>query len=268
MKRLGVNWLSLTMLAALALPLHAANQSEVDAWEAFLKPKYFGDTELLDGSSVFELITPYRAEDAALTPVSITAKIPQTEERYIESYLLLVDKNPQPLVGTFHMTPAMGRADLAMRVRINEYTNFRAVARMNTGEHYLVTNFVKAQGGCSAPPAGDLQAAMNRMGRMKFRTVEEGADAGFALGQFKLSHPNITGMQLDQRTRAYIPEHYVKTITLTFNDQEVMRADVGFSVSEDPTFRFFFKPETGGTMKAYVVDSKGLEFSEEFEVKI
>ncbi len=250
-----------------ALPLHAAEQSEVDIWGTLLKPKYFPGVELKDAAPIFELVTPYRAEDAALTPVSVNARIPQTAERYIRRVWLFVDGNPQPLVGTFELTPEMGRADLALRVRIDKYTNIRAVAEMNTGEHYMTANFVKAQGGCSAPLGSDLKAAMGRLGQMKFRTVGDLKDDEI-LGQFNVSHPNITGMQLDQKTRLILPEHYVQKVTLRYNDKIIMQAETGISVSEDPSFRFFFKPAAGGTLRAEVEDSKGARFEESFDVKI
>ena len=65
----------------------------------------------------------------------------------------------------------MGRADLAMRIRVDKYTNVRAIAVLNNGEHHMVTNFVKAQGGCSAPLAADYKRAMEKLGDMKFKTV-------------------------------------------------------------------------------------------------
>jgi len=257
-----------TVLSLAAAVPAVANQSEIDVWEAFLKPKHFPDVELRDSKAVFELKTPYRAEDAALTPISINARIPQTEERYIEKLWIFVDKNPQPHVGTFHLTPAMGRADLAMRVRIDQYTNIRAIAALNTGEHYLATNFVKAQGGCSAPLGSDLEAAMQRLGKMKFRARELEQEQGLVLAQFHVSHPNITGMQMDQRTRLIRPEHYVKEVRLEYNGELIMRAETGFSVSEDPSFRFFFKPGEAGKLRAEVKDSEGNHFTEEFEVGI
>lgn len=64
---------------------HAA-QSAVDLWATRLEPRLFPDRELLDGAGIIERKTPYRAEDAAFTPVSITAKIPHTERRYIEPH--------------------------------------------------------------------------------------------------------------------------------------------------------------------------------------
>jgi sulfur-oxidizing protein SoxY len=242
-------------------------QSGVDIWATLLQPHYFKDVQLIEGREVIDLKTPYRAEDAAFTPVSITAGMPQTAERYIEKIYLFVEENPQPLAGIFHLTPAMGRADLAMRVRVDKYTNVRAVAVLNTGEHHLVTNFVKAQGGCSAPAASDFALAMERIGSMKFRTVHDQQASDLLIGQFLLSHPNVTGMQKDQKTQLIRPEHYVKTVKLYQGDTQLMTAEVGFSISEDPSFRFFFRPNGAGELRAEVEDSKGLSWRESFRIE-
>ena len=256
----------LFIACGVALPV-AAEQSETDVWAALLKPSYFGDAELIEGRSIIDMKTPYRAEDAAFTPVSITANILQTDNRYIEKIYLFVEKNPQPLAGVFHLTPEMGQADLAMRVRIDMYTNVHAVAVLNSGEHHMVTTFVKAQGGCSAPPASDFAKAMERIGTMRFRTVGERNDHDLLIGQFMLSHPNVTGMQKDQKTQLIRPAHYVKTIKLYQGETLLMTAETGFSVSEDPTFRFFFRPNGAAELRAEVTDSKGLAWEENFKIE-
>ena len=268
MKNSIIQFGKLAMLALFTVAsssVWAEEKSEAGVWETLIKDKYFKDIELIEDKTVIDMTTPYRAEYAAVTPVSITAQIPQTKDVFIEKIYLFVDKNPQPLVGTFNLTPEMGKADLAMRVRVNEYTNIRAIAALNTGEHHMVTNFVKAQGGCSAPLGADLAAAMERMGKMKFRTIET-SDDGYNLSQYMVSHPNITGMQLDQRTRLIAPAHYVKKVAIAYNDKPIMTAEIGFSVSADPSFRFFFKPDGKGTLTATVSDSKGEEWVETFDV--
>ncbi len=247
----------------------AGEQSPATTWETLLKDKYFKGVELIPGESVIQLKTPYRAEDAAIVPVSVTSKLDsKAGSTYIKTIYLFVDENPEPLVGTFHLNKEMGKADLAMRIRIDKYTNVRAIAQLSNGEYHMDSNFVKAQGGCSAPAQGDLKAALERRGEMRFRTLEDKQGDDMAIGQFMISHPNLTGLQLDQRTRAFIPPHYVKTIKVSYNGKEVMTAETGISVSADPSFRFFFKPEQGGKISAEVVDSKGETYSNEFEVKI
>jgi sulfur-oxidizing protein SoxY len=257
------------ILLGLAFPAaFAAEQSPIDVWATLLKPKYFADQTLIEDNTIIEMKTPYRAEDAAFTPVTIRAKIPQTAERFIEKIYLVVDNNPEPLAGVFNLTPQTGRADLALRIRIDNYTNVRAVAVLNTGEHHLVTNFVKAQGGCSAPLGSDLKAAMERIGQMNFRTVGERTPEDAVIGQLMLSHPNITGMQKDQKTQLIRPAHYVKSWKLYFNNELIMTAETGISISEDPSFRFFFKPQKGGELKAEVVDSTGKEWTKSFKVDV
>lgn len=265
----ATSFLALALSALMLFSAGAiANQSEVDVWDAFIKPEYFGNAELLDGGQIIELKTPYRSEDAAFTPVSINALVPQESDSYIKTLHLFVDRNPEPHVGAFHLTPELGRANLALRVRVEQYTNIRAVAVMNTGEHYLVTNFVKAQGGCSAPAGSDYERSMARIGKMKFRTVGDPNPDHTLVGQFNLAHPNITGMQKDQRTQLIRPAHYVKEVKISLNGQHILTAETGISISEDPSYRFFFRPEDGGEVTAEVMDSKGMSWTETFDLSI
>ncbi len=244
-------------------------QSGVDVWNAVLKDKYFKGVDIKEDETVIKLKTPYRAEDAAIVPISISATMPQKPDLYIKELYVFVDQNPMPLVAKFTLTPDMGKADLAMRIRIDKYTNVRAIAKLNTGEYHMVSHFVKAQGGCSAPAQGDLKAALARRGKMRFRTLSEDLKDGLALGQLMVSHPNLTGLQLDQRTRAFIPANYIKKIDVKYNGKTIMTAETGISVSADPSFRFFFKPQPGGgEITADVVTSEGEQFEKQFKVKI
>lgn len=266
MKNLLLSGLLLGVLAGLTAPSPAAEQSPVDVWATFLKPKYFADQTLLEDTTVIQMKTPYRAEDAAFTPVTIKAQFPQSPARFIEKIYVVVDNNPEPLAGVFNLTPEIGRADLALRLRIDNYTNVRAIAVLNNGEHHMVTNFVKAQGGCSAPLASDYKVAMERIGQMNFRTIGERTPEDTIAGQLMLSHPNVTGMQKDQKTQLIRPAHFVKSVKLYFNDALIMTAETGISISEDPSFRFYFKPHTGGELRAEVVDSQGKEWRQSFNV--
>ena len=130
----------------------------------------------------------------------------------------------------------------------------------------MVANFVKAQGGCSAPLGSDFAKAMERIGAMNFRIVGERNQDDTLIGQLMLSHPNVTGMQKDQKTQLIRPAHYVKSLKLYLNDRLIMTAETGISISEDPSFRFFFKPDGAGELRADVVDSKGMAWSHKFKV--
>ncbi len=252
----------LSLLALVAARPAGAQQSTADVWETLLRPHHFPDTEIVEDNSVIELTAPYRSEDAAVTPVRIKALMAQTPERYIETIHLFVDANPEPRVGTFTFTPASGSADLALRIRIDRYTDVRAIAVLNTGEHYMAKTFVKAQGGCAIPIAIDYKKAMDGLGRISLRTVGEADDAHGIPTQLRVRHPNFTGMQMDYKIYAVRPAHYVKSIRVLLNGEPVMTAETGISVSEDPSFRFFLDPGAKGELTAEIADTKGNTWSE------
>ncbi|MGE0487440.1 MAG: quinoprotein dehydrogenase-associated SoxYZ-like carrier [Gammaproteobacteria bacterium] len=258
----------LLLCSVLASAGQAEEQSEVDVWETLLRPEYFGDREISEGKSVVELRIPLRAEDSGVVPVSIHAGIPQTAERYIKELYVFVDKNPRPLAGKFVLTPAMGKADLAMRLRINEFTHVRVVAETNDGALHMDTGYTRASGGCSEPPPFlKLKEARARIGEMRFKTRPEAEGSEVSLAHLLISHPNVTGLQLDQRTRAFIPAEYVTQVVVRFNGEHIMTAETDISISEDPSFRFFFRPLQGGTLTAEMTDSKGRNVTRSFDVE-
>jgi sulfur-oxidizing protein SoxY len=243
------------LLALLLMPALALAEGDETEWTSKIKNQYFAGKSIEESNDIIEIEAPYRAEDPALVPIKIVSKIPQTKDSYIKKVLVLVDKNPFPYVGEFEFTPESGKADLAMRVRVNTYSNIRAIAEMNDGKLVMAKKFVKASGGCSAPIGADLDAAMQRLGKMKFR-LDEGVKIGEPnLAQLLISHPNITGMQMDQVTRFVKKSHFVKEVRVSFNDKPILTAKTDIAISADPNFRFYFVPDKAGVLKAEVSDT-------------
>jgi sulfur-oxidizing protein SoxY len=256
--------LALCLWPALS-PAADAEQDE-SAWNTTLKEQFFAAKTLREDASVIALEAPYRAEDPALVPIRIVGAVPQSADRYIKKVTLFVDKNPVPFAGEFEFTPDSGKADLALRIRVNTYSYVRAVAEMNDGSLYMAKKFVKASGGCSAPLGADLDAAMQRLGKMKFR-LDDGVKLNEpALAQLLISHPNITGLQIDQVTRLIKPAHFVKQVNVSFDGKAVLSAKTDIAVSADPNFRFYFVPRQAGELRAQIVDSEGKSFSAAYPV--
>ena len=237
-------------------------------WLNTVKPQFFANRTIDESNKIIEITAPYRAEDAALVPIKISSKIPQTQRQYIKKITLFIDKNPIPFSAEFQFTPDSGRADLAMRVRINSYSYVRAIAELSDGSLSMHKKFVKASGGCSAPLGSDLEAAMKRMGKMKFRIEEQINPDQPTLTHLLISHPNISGLQMNQVTRLYTPAHFVEQMKITFNDKPVLTAKTDIAISTDPNFRFYFVPEKSGILKASIKDNKGNQFSQSYEVKL
>ncbi len=238
-------------------------------WVEKLKPANFKDQEIIEGSAqnILELKAPYTAEDSTVVPISVHTKIPQTDNSYIKKIHIYVDKNPLPLVGVFEFTPHSGRADLAMRIRVDDFSFVRAIAEMNTGEFYMAKTFVRAKGACSAPPPASMEESVKLLGTMKMDTIGEIEMGKPNLMQLKIRHPNITGMApLKIGSRVMPPPHFVKHFEVDYNGQLILKADLTFSVSMDPAFRFYFVPDTAGKMTVKGVDTKENNFSATHEI--
>lgn len=259
----------LAVLAEAAPPDWRQQQSD-KVWEESIRPDLFpGRTINTDkAEQILAIKAPYRAEDAAVVPVSLHTRIAQTEDRYIKKIHMYVDKNPVPLVGVFEFTPHSGKADLALRIRVDAQSYVRAIVEMNNGELYMVKNFVRATGACSAPPPPSIEDSFANMGRMQLRTIGETIMAEPNLAQLKIQHPNITGLQpMRIGSRVLPPPHFISQIDISFEEQPVLKANLTFSVSMDPSFRFFFKPEHQGMLLVKARDSKNNQWSSEYEVK-
>jgi len=267
MKKYAAIILSMLVTALSSMLTMAAASNDESVWNQVLKQQFFPGKNIQESSDVIEIDAPYRAEDPALVPIKIKSKIVQTPKHYIKRITVLIDQNPVPFAAEFSFTPASGRADLAMRVRFNSYSYIRAIAEMNDGKLYMNKMFVKASGGCSAPIGADLDAAMARLGKMKFRLDGDVKTNQPTLAQLLISHPNITGMQMDQVSRHIRPKHYVEKIRVFFNDKPILTARTDIAISADPNFRFYFVPSKAGELRAEVVDNLGQRFIKTYPVK-
>jgi sulfur-oxidizing protein SoxY len=265
-KRADMSSRALHAILVLWLALPAASWAEDNDPEASLiwqkvRADLFASTPIAAGDGVVVLETPMRAQDAAIVPVAIRAKFPQTTDRYIQKLWLIIDNNPSPIAAVFQLTPGSGRADIETRIRVEQYTYVRAIALTNDGKLYMVSNYVKASGGCSAPASKDAEAAKASLGKMRIRVDDVLAPDRPARAQLMISHPNDSGLAMDQLTRTYALPHFVRSVEVRHNGALVMSADVDFSISENPNFRFYFLPGRGGEIDAKVVDNKDLTFT-------
>jgi len=259
-RRRGLVVLSRALILLTSLfALNLAQASE-ERWDE-LRQAMFGDREIVENGDVIALEAPSRAHDAAVVPITVSALDPGRQIRKVH---LLVDQNPAPVAGVFSFTEEAGawRA-FDTRIRINEYTNVRAIGELTDGSLHMAQRFVKASGGCSAPALADMESALARAGKMKLllddiNNVEGEQNASAVI---KISHPNNSGMQFDQISRNYIPAFFVHTIGLEMDGKPILTVDTNFSLSENPVIRLDFSPTAQqGEMMVYSVDSKNNRF--------
>ncbi|MEO6022860.1 MAG: quinoprotein dehydrogenase-associated SoxYZ-like carrier [Burkholderiales bacterium] len=234
-----------------------AEKSEV--WQKVRK-SYFEDRVIINDADgkVVALKAPTRAEDAATVPIQIKTGLSQTRDRYIQKLYLFIDANPSPVAAIFTFTPESGRADIDTRVRIEAYSHLRAVAEMNDGKLYMSTHYIKASGGCSAAN-GTLPDYADFKPKLKFKVdpnVEKGQPT---LAQLLINHPNASPLVRDQISNLYQQAYYVRTVNVSYGGKLIMTADVDFSISENPNFRFYFMPQGEGELRAEVLDTRDVK---------
>jgi sulfur-oxidizing protein SoxY len=226
-----------------------------------VRAELFAAAQIAPGDGVVTLEAPARAQDAATVPITIRAQFPQTADRYIDKIWLVVDNNPSPVAAVFQFTRRSGRADIETRIRVEQYTHVRAIAATNDGALYMASRYVKAAGGCSAPAGADAAAARANLGKMRLLVDEAPPPGQPALARLMISHPNASGLAMDQSTRTYAAPHFVRSIEVRYGGELVLRADVDFTISENPYFRFYLVRADEGTLEARVVDTQDLVFT-------
>jgi sulfur-oxidizing protein SoxY len=223
----------------------------------------FGDRPIAEDGAV-TLDAPYRAEDAAVVP--LTMRIPASAGE-VKSLTLVIDKNPSPVAATFKFGEAAGKGDrmLETRVRVDMYTNVRAVVETADGKLHMAVKFVKASGGCSAAASKDADEALASIGKMQIRTFDDPAAKDRSPptreAQVMIRHPNFSGMQMDQVTRQYTPMMIVNEMDVKRDGALIFTMEGGISISENPNFRFTFAPGKEDTIEVTAKDSDGRSFS-------
>jgi sulfur-oxidizing protein SoxY len=258
--------LAFSTAALPATPASDPPDPETPIWTK-LKRSLFENRPVSGGAhGLVELVAPTRADDGAVVPIAIRTRIAQTPARYIRRIYLIVDNNPSPIAATVELTAESGRADLETRIRIEQYSYVRAVAELSDGTLAADARYVKASGGCSAPAGRDPAAAAG-VGRMRLAVEADGAYNEPARAQLMISHPNDSGLAMDQVTRLYTPAYFVRSVKVSYAGKPILAAEVDFSISENPYFRFYFVPSGEGELKAEALDTKELKFETTLPVR-
>jgi sulfur-oxidizing protein SoxY len=256
--------LAAVALGAAARRAAAQAPAQQDPWPS-LGTQIFDGRTVQDGATIMAIDAPYRAEDAALVPVAVRSLLPSGDSRRIVGITLVIDENPSPLAAVFSPGPSSELRSLSTRVRVDSYTNLHAVAELSDGQLYAAQRFVKAAGGCSAP-AAKVEADSIPLGTMRFRqfAAAAGADPDRYEAQLMIRHPNYSGMQMDQVSRLYVPAHFVKSVRIRQGQDLLLSIESGISISENPSFRFDFRPNGAATFSAEMEDSEGRSFRQEW----
>ena len=249
-------------LALAAVPLFARSAAAYEDVWAGLVTDVFDGKAMTPTDTLVALEAPYRAEDAAIVPMTIRTAMPAGDTRTVKKITLVLDRNPAPVAAVFELGETAAVTMIETRVRINEYTKVHAVAELSDGTLHVTERFVKAAGGCSAPAVKDQAEAAANLGKMKFRQFPVAGGASLPReAQLFIRHPNNSGFQREVATNLYIRPRFVDDIQVRQGADLILRVTGGISLSEDPNLRFAFRHNGAPRFTASATDTDGTAFA-------
>ncbi|MDH3740520.1 MAG: quinoprotein dehydrogenase-associated SoxYZ-like carrier [Hyphomicrobiales bacterium] len=255
------------LLAGAALLLSSGTIADVRAestWSA-IKPAIFQERVIHQSTGIIKLDAPYRTIDDRTIPITVDALVP--DGRTIRSITLLADDNPMPVIAVLRLANAETRFKLGLNIRLDGTSPIRAVVETSDGALYMTEKLVKTsgQGACASPPVTDLDKVSDTIGQMAFSDVDvDAATSGQTLinrrGRLKITHPNLTGLQMNQITMQHIPARYVDTLTVWNGEQQLFTIESGITLSENPEIEFDYRLNGSANLTVVATDTEGTKF--------
>jgi sulfur-oxidizing protein SoxY len=264
MMRVPASVILLSMLACLAAqPAQAGS-----AWNDIAQ-MLFGDRTIEDGRQVLTFRAPYRAMDQRAVPITVDAGF--ADGRTVKSITLVVDENPMPVAAVFRFPAGRERVSLGTHVRLDQPSAARVIVEASDDQLYMTETYIKASGlgVCAAPPLGDQALAMRHIGEMRLTELTSGDAQATRFRkrlQLDISHPQNTGMQMNQITMLYIPLRYVRTIEVRQGDEKLFDLEASMSLSENPRVVFDYQRGAATHLSVRVRDTSDAVWQREFAI--
>lgn len=124
--------LALTGGSVLMRPAHATPEEMTAAIRVFT-----GGAPVREGKVRLE-IAPL-VENGNTVPIVVSVDSPMSAADHVQAVAVFNERNPQPQVAEFRLTPRNGRASVATRIRLATSQKLVAVARLSDGSHWSHT---------------------------------------------------------------------------------------------------------------------------------
>ncbi|MER0239151.1 quinoprotein dehydrogenase-associated SoxYZ-like carrier [Fulvimarina sp. MAC8] len=254
-------------LSAAAPALAAGGAGAPDAWSD-IRADIYGDRSIMEQSPLVELVTPYRAENDLRVPIRANVDLPKGEE--IKSLTLIIDENPMPVSADFEMATDTDDFSVEVAMRFNGPTKVRAIVETKAGELLMHEAMVKTSGtgACAAPPTTGVEEALATLGEMDLTTPNtlQRAASDHDEVALDISHPQHSGMQMDQVTLHYILARYVQTIESWADNEKMFTMTGSISLSENPQIKFSIPEKDVSELRIRMADTEGAVFQKSFSL--
>lgn len=118
--------------ALFGLTATAVRATPAEAKEAILK--LTAGATVRPGRVTLEL--PPLVENGNSVPLTVSVDSPMTTADHVKAIHVIVEKNPQPYVASFHLGPRAGRARVSTRIRLADSQSVVAICEMSDGSFW------------------------------------------------------------------------------------------------------------------------------------
>jgi sulfur-oxidizing protein SoxY len=80
-----------------------------------------------------KLDIPPLVENGNTVPMTVSVASPMAPEDHVKSIHIFNEKNPQPNIGNFYLSPQAGRAQVSTRIRLADSQKVVAIAKLSDG---------------------------------------------------------------------------------------------------------------------------------------
>jgi sulfur-oxidizing protein SoxY len=108
-------------------------RAQADPFEPLVR-KITGGAAVTPGRVTVD--TPRLADNGHSVPLKVSVASPMTASDHVRSITLLSERNPRPVMATYHLGPRAGRAEVATRVRLNGSQRVLVVAQLSDGSYW------------------------------------------------------------------------------------------------------------------------------------
>ncbi len=89
-----------------------------------------------------EVVLPQIAENGNSVPLRVKVDSPMTADDHVKAIHVFAERNPRPLVASFHLGPRSGRAEISTRIRLAGTQTVTVLAELSGGRFVMGPAYV------------------------------------------------------------------------------------------------------------------------------
>lgn len=213
---------------------------------------------------------PAATANGARVPIVVDVAHPMEPGHHVRALRVVNPRDPVPVKGTFHFTPANGRAYVAFQARLDDGPS-TLDATAECGRHGRFSarasvTVAQGGGGCAGatPPAlgrdaDDIRPPVIRIPQL----VGDGRVSGGDLidVQVKMKHPNRTGLVVrDGRFVQATEPFHLDELQVFYGGERVSRFVLGAALSDNPFITFKLRATREAALRVTLSNTRGERF--------